>query len=497
MLEGWCPINVGELFVSLGVKGTGKAIDAIDSVKKGLQGIASTSLETKAAIVAAIYALERLFTSSGQRGTALENFSALSGIATKTVQQYQWAAQQVGLSNEEVTGTFINLQKNMTKTLLGKGAPEGLGMFARKGGNVTSEDIAEYQKHPEELLQKLQQYAQTEKNVGLRNEVLESFGVGGNMIAALQRNAFNPKALNSAPTYSDQQITQLDKANVAWKNLGSQVEMIFGKLNARHGAELVGDVEKLIGPLGKVIESLVKLAEKIKLFEGLRIIFEGMAKAIDVLATSLEKLGSSKFLNTFMKIIGDSFAAFMKTAAMGDPTKELGQVGKDLSPAIEGAKEAVKSSPLVKPTATTNSVVDLLGLKPILEQISNVKKAGLQNNAQDDFSDYKENPPKRSMEPKKENDLFSPQNKPGSFTPTPQPESLSPQKEPKTGAFLPPQAITPTAPMIRNNANNQNVNVNQTMNFQNDGSNAKQVGDSAKKMVQNAFRQIPALAQGA
>lgn len=346
-------MNVGELFVSLGVKGAEKTVGAITTVKDGLKGIASTSLETKAAVVAAIYAIERLFQASGQRGTALENFSTLTGMATKTIQQYQWAAQQVGISNQEVEQSFISLQKNMTKTLLGKGAPEGLALFAQSGGNVTAEDIKKYQEHPELLMQKLQEYAQKEKNVGLRNQVMESFGLSQNMIAGLSRNAFTPEVMSKAPTYNDQEIGNLDKANAKWKNLGTSIEMMFGKLNAKHGGGFVDDLQKLIGPLERVILALVDFAEKIKLFDGLKIVFEGVAEAINQIGIAIKAFEDSDVLKWMIGAGKKGMATLDKALEAGATSTGKIMGGESAIPSIFDSFKDVfsRAEPAKKPGA--------------------------------------------------------------------------------------------------------------------------------------------------
>ena len=85
----------------------------------------------------------------------------------------------------------------MTKTLLGEGAPKGMALVQKAVGSFTSEDIKKFQEHPEMLLQKLQEYAQKEKNIGLKNENLESFGLSPNMIAALSRRRFHTSVIKS------------------------------------------------------------------------------------------------------------------------------------------------------------------------------------------------------------------------------------------------------------------------------------------------------------
>jgi hypothetical protein len=268
-------VDIGSLFLNLGIKGASKTVGELSNVKKGIGDVASMSLEAKAALVGAAYALERLFSNSNKAGTDLTNFNALTGESVKTLQQYQYAGRQVGISNQTMEGSFKTLQSAMTKTMLGQGGPAGLARVSMLTGGISQKDIEEFAKRPELLIQKLQQYASKEKNIGLRNETLKSFGIDESMIAGLSRNAFRPDVLKKAPTYSNQEVGQLDKANIAWSNLGNKIEMAVGHFNAMHGGQLVGDISKIVDQVLKLANAFTLLAEKLHLFEGIGKIFEG------------------------------------------------------------------------------------------------------------------------------------------------------------------------------------------------------------------------------
>lgn len=283
-------MDIGSLFLNLGIKGSEKTVGALTNVKKGLGEVGSMSLEAKAGIIAAMYALEQLFATSGKAGTDLTNFNAVTGESVKTLQQYQYAARQVGVSNQDVEGSFKALQSTMTKTLLGEGGPKGLARVSLLTGGISDKDIQEYAKDPAKLIQRLQQYASKETNVGLRNETLKSFGLGENMIAALSRNAFNPNVLKKAPTYSDNEVKQLDKANIAWSNLGNKIQMAVGHFNAMHGGQLVGDISKIVDQVVKLSEAFVKLSEKLHLFEGIGKIFSGWTKIFQGVTSGVDAL---------------------------------------------------------------------------------------------------------------------------------------------------------------------------------------------------------------
>lgn len=286
-------MKIADLFVDLGVTGSEKSVGAIAGMRRGMGDLSSVSLEAKAAIVGAMYALQRMFATSGQAGTSLTQFSHLIDTNTKTLQEYQYAAQQVGVSNEEMANTFLALQEKMTDTLRGKGAPEGVARIAQK----TFEEFGDfnpldYQKDTAGLIQRLQAYAQKETNTGLMRTNLKSFGLSDAMIAALSQNAFRPDVFKRAPTYSEKEIQSLAKADAAWKNLGTSIEMAFGRFNAKHGQELVADIDKIVKSVLKLAESFVQFSEKVGLFEKLTKVFEGWKMIFDLISQTIKDVNA-------------------------------------------------------------------------------------------------------------------------------------------------------------------------------------------------------------
>lgn len=293
-------MNIGELFVKLGIQGGEKTLNTLKDNQKAFKGTASMALEAKAAILGAAYAFQNLMSTSNRAGSELTNFSSSIGVSAQTLQRYQYAARQVGVDNKAVEASFRGLQQTMTKTLMGEGAPKGLARVAQLTGDITPEDILAFSKSPEKLLQRLQEYAAQEKDAGFRNEVLKSFGLGDDMVAALSRKAFRPEVLSKAPVYSDKEIAALDKANVAWSNLGDKIEKAFGRFNAKYGNQLVGDLTKIVDKVVALAEAFVELADKAKVFEtigmaieGWTLIFQELKTLVDWLIANIPKLWES------------------------------------------------------------------------------------------------------------------------------------------------------------------------------------------------------------
>jgi hypothetical protein len=325
--------SIGELFVNLGIKGSEKTLGALGDTKKGLEGIKEVSFEAKAAIIGAMYALEKLFATSGKTGTDLTNLNAvLGGGFVQTLQRYQYAARQVGISNEEMSSTFVSLQSAMAKTLLGGAAPAGIGRVARVTGQVIgAEQIKRYADHPEELLQLLQTYAGMEKNAALRNETLGSFGVHGNMTGALVRNAFRPDVLARAPTYSNEEVAKLDKANIAWSNLGNSIEMAIGHLNAAHGGQLVKDISSMVNEVIKLSEAFLHLSEKMHLFKGVDMVFQGWVEIFKLIEQLMDSIAPG------LLVIGKVLET--ATNALTETPDEAKKKDSATSQTVQGAKD--------------------------------------------------------------------------------------------------------------------------------------------------------------
>ena len=264
-------MTIAELFVNLGVKGADSAGKALKGVKGGLGDVKSMSLEAKAAILGVVYGLQRMMSASAQQGTDLSNFASLTGLSTKVLQQYQYAGQQVGITNEEVAGSFKQVQNAMMQTLTGQGAPSGLARVAELTGGITREQA----KDTELMMRKLQEYALKEQNQALGNQNLKSFGLSEGVIAGMRRNAFNEDIMKKAPSYTDAQIKSLDKVNAAWANLGGQIKKAFGDFTAKDGLKIVREISMITTEVIKMAKAFMQLADSLQLFKGISKIFEG------------------------------------------------------------------------------------------------------------------------------------------------------------------------------------------------------------------------------
>lgn len=270
-------MTIAELFLKLGIKVEGNVDEKLKDTKKGLGAVASEGLAAKAAIVAVVYGMERLMAASARAGTDLRTFGSLTGLSTIKLQQWQYAARQVGVSAEEISGSLKGVQSVMTDMLAGKGAPSGMGLLARAVGFDPAKARDTFY-----VMEKLQQFAR-QAPADLGNMVLKSFSVGEGVIAAMRQNAFRPDVFARAPLYSEAEQTQLQRVGAMWSNLFQKIEMAFGHLNAKHGGQLINDLSKITDKVIILTDKLLVLAEKFKVFDKIGTVFGVVAQSIDVI----------------------------------------------------------------------------------------------------------------------------------------------------------------------------------------------------------------------
>lgn len=279
--------KVGEMFMELGVKGSNATVGALGEARKGIMELGSMSLEAKAAIIGLFYTLEKLFTATGQQGVALTNMNTVTGMSVKTLQQYEFALRQVGGTAAEMDQTFKGLQNSITNMIFGKGAPERLlavvSQLKKAGIDIGNQEQKQWAEHPEKLLQRLQQYAQL-KTVPLfeKSNFLKSFGLGDNVVAALEKNAFRPEIFKQASVYSDKTVAGLNASAIAWSNVADKFEHAFGMITSKFGGPLAADFEKLVDPVAHLAAAIIELSDKMKLLQGIGKTFEGWAKILNL-----------------------------------------------------------------------------------------------------------------------------------------------------------------------------------------------------------------------
>lgn len=272
-------MNVADLFVNIGVKGKGQAFEALSTVNKGLESVASSGLLAKAALVGALYAFERLTNASGERGTALQKFANFTGLSTDMLQKWQVVLRQAGVSAEDTTQAFQGLQAKMIDMLAGKGAPAGFSIISKAVGIDPSKvrDTAY-------MMEKMREYAHKEPNKDWANQQLMSMGFGPDFIQGLRTSKMALSEVKPSQILSSSEIAKLNQVDVAWKNLFASMKMFQDHVVSGLGGPLISELNGALSTVKALTDAFMHLGKAGK-------VISGVAAAMGVLAASIAIMG--------------------------------------------------------------------------------------------------------------------------------------------------------------------------------------------------------------
>lgn len=283
-------MKIADLFVDLGVKGDGKAQEALKGVNLSLDSIKTNGLAAKAGVLGVLYGMQRLASNSAQTGADLMSFAASTGLSIDNLQRWQYAAKLANVTAEEMKSSIIGLQQSMLKMAQGQGAPSGYNIITgalKKSGTGFDDRRTGDTKY---MMEKMREYAQLEKNVAFANDKLLSMGLSLEMIAAMRRGKMNESVLRSAPVYSSKEAESLDKVNAGYAKIGNQWEMGIGKINAKFGPGFVKELGSATKEVLGMVTAISKLADQLHVigmigaaFEGWGTIFSGISSVIDTM----------------------------------------------------------------------------------------------------------------------------------------------------------------------------------------------------------------------
>lgn len=289
--------SVGELFVTLGVKGADKTVQAFSSVKTGISDLGNTSLETKAALVGIFYAFQQLMAASTTLGTNLTTMSTLLGVDVKTLGEYGYAATKAGSSLEDLEGNLKSIQSTFEKINLNKGSPDWLGEIARvTGHNVGQKEINEFAKSPQKFIQLLQEYAKNEKNEAKRNEILGTFVGSDPLKRGIIDQVFNAKNFKEADGYilSDKQAKGLDNVRFGFQKIGMEIEKSIGGFGAKYGKQFIGEMDAIVKSVLNLTDAFLALDKQLPILIGIGKIVGGWVTGINALTTFVKAISGDK-----------------------------------------------------------------------------------------------------------------------------------------------------------------------------------------------------------
>lgn len=265
-------MTVGELFIKIGVKGDGSAKKALKGTQDGLGAIKSMSLEAKAAIVAVVYGLQQMMSSSMKTGTTLSNFAAMTGISTKALQQWEFAGGRFNIAASEIQSSFEGLFAAMARMKI-EGADNSLGFIMQSLGRG-SEEIDRFINDTQYAMETMREFNNlTTVDKGTKFVMNEKMGMSGAMQAGFAQNAFDPKILARAPTLGEGGIKALAGVNAQWSEIMSKISNSIDNLVIAFGPDITKQIGQFVTVGLDLVKEIAKLIVELKPGETIKTLY--------------------------------------------------------------------------------------------------------------------------------------------------------------------------------------------------------------------------------
>lgn len=244
-------MNVGSLFVTLGIKGGGKAKKDVLGVNSEIKGLSKSSLGAIAALTGITLGLKSLYDGALRTGTAMTKFGNTTGMSTDLLQRWQYVARQSGVASEEIESNFRNLQSSLEgMNLSNSWSGELKRIFDFTGGDWAKIKEAPY------VFEQIQKYLKGGFDpIGMSNQVAGSL-VTPDVIGMLRSTNLRPEDVSAGNITSAGQAKRLQQIQAAAANVQAKMQNSANKIIAELGPELIKNFNRLI----PVLEDLTRVA---------------------------------------------------------------------------------------------------------------------------------------------------------------------------------------------------------------------------------------------
>lgn len=294
---------VGTVSSKLGIDlpdGATKALNGLGGVSAGAVAAAGAVAGLVVAAVKAKKALDEMTLESGQRAEELLKLSSVSGVATDTLQKFQYAGDFVGVSSDALADSLKDLTKNMSDAA--NGNEEYAEKFDNLGVSITETDGSLRDSYDVflDVIDALGEMSnKTERDAAAMGLINESAQQLNPLIEAGTDalRAYGDEAERMGAVLSEDDLKALKDVDDAQNRLKKTQEAVTDQISlqyAPHMEKALKRTEDLVESLGSklvetgIVDSFGQLLEfSIELFEPI----EALASvAIPMLGTALDGL---------------------------------------------------------------------------------------------------------------------------------------------------------------------------------------------------------------
>ncbi len=295
-------MKVAELFINLGIAGGSTVGKSLGEVSKGMNSLYESSLATKAAILASIYALERLTGWASKAGFELDAYQISTGQSADQLQRWQYALGKAGVSGEQTMGMFQGLTDLMASIKSGTASlPEGFSVFANAVGldmEKASKDTGYFAAKIKEFIEK------TKNNPAVARKILSGMNIDPKMYQGLLLMDGRIDKISKKRILNRDEIKNLREINAQWFDFWNTLEAM--------GKKFIGSeaFKKIFGGFGSIgtagLDVLGSVGDFIEKLMGLEDFSSGFSGIIEAIATPLRMLAA------LFKYLGEQVDLFKK-----------------------------------------------------------------------------------------------------------------------------------------------------------------------------------------
>lgn len=233
-------INIAELFVRVGLTDENVVLKGLKKVGEGFKAAASEAWQMKAAVVGALYGLERLTKNASQEGLELRKFADTFGLSTEKLQEFQIRLREWD-AEEDLQPAIIGLKKAITAAQFGQADSDmlaGMNMFGIDPFKVESEfEIIE------RIGNKIKSTSGAERSKALFGA--SKLGISDNLFQGLANTDFK-KAIDKSLILTPKQIATLSDINKEWKQFWWNMQRFGTSAVAAYGGAFIGSLSNTV-----------------------------------------------------------------------------------------------------------------------------------------------------------------------------------------------------------------------------------------------------------
>lgn len=269
-------MEIGSLFVTLGLKGANKTNNDLKKTQDNIMGISKKSLGAIAALAGVSLGLSAIYQRATQAGVGLSKFSNYTGKSSKELQKWQYVAMNAGVAAAEVENTFRSIGQIAGDFSLTGNLPAELNRIAQVVGGIdlSKLDDADY------MLRKIQQFLQSGAESQNTLNTIASGIVSPEMIQFLNTNKKDPSMVPDGAIMSDGTSKALLQSKVEMDKFIKDIEVRFARLFVKIGPKVLPQLKELAVQVVNLTEALVTFLSNNKAFEMIGSLVKALTMAL-------------------------------------------------------------------------------------------------------------------------------------------------------------------------------------------------------------------------